>query len=72
VCVCVCVQNAVFCLERICDIVEVNESRLEVVWPIVRNHFEYVLVHAAPKPTFYIERIVVSLFRLSMRLFVKV
>lgn len=61
-------SSAVFCVERLSEIVEHNASRLHLYWPILKTHFEYILTHCVSKPTFYLERIIVNLMQLGILL----
>eukprot|EP01083_Nonionella_stella_P042528 114846_1 len=58
-------EAAVFCLERLFDVVERNVGRLHVIWPLVKSHFELIVSqpHGA-YPNYFMERVVVVLIRL--------
>lgn len=64
-------ENAVFCLERLVDVLEKNQARMEdasvSLWPIIQEVFRAALTRPV-EPTFFLERVVVNLLRLPMRL----
>lgn len=65
-------EAAVFCLERLSDVVEKNQSRMDddgiKLWNIIQDHFATALKEAGDKPNYYLERVVVNLLRFSVRL----
>ncbi len=65
-------EEAVFCLERLRQVVEVNHARLEQtdfpLWPLVAQHLQALLANCADNPSFFAERLVVTLLRFSLRL----
>jgi len=64
-------KAAIFCLERLTDIVERNMNRLEIIWPLVKKHFEDIISNPQfTHPTYYTERAVVNLLRICVMLLV--
>jgi hypothetical protein len=73
-------EAASFCLERLWDIFEKNISiskeRGHLVWRPIRGHLEWIISSLIPKsapnqlppPSFFLERVFVTLFRIVMRL----
>jgi brefeldin A-resistance guanine nucleotide exchange factor 1 len=63
-------ESAVFCIERLSDIVEKNYSRLSAYWYLLKEHFVFILDDALSlsSPTFYLERAIVNLMRLCIYL----
>ena len=63
---------AVFCLDRLCDVLEKNAARLSdphlKLWSTLYDHFFLAISHAPAEPTFYMERLVVNILRFSVRL----
>lgn len=58
---------AVFCVERLTDIIENNHKRLDGYWTTLHHHFRFVLGSVnAQSPNFFLERVIVNLMRLSV------
>ncbi|KAM4590678.1 Golgi-specific brefeldin A-resistance guanine nucleotide exchange factor 1 isoform 3-T3 [Odontesthes bonariensis] len=60
-------EDAAFCLEMLLRIVLENRDRVSCVWQTVRDHLCHLCVHA-PESCFLVERAVVGLLRLAIRL----
>ncbi|KAM4600045.1 Golgi-specific brefeldin A-resistance guanine nucleotide exchange factor 1 isoform 1-T1 [Fundulus diaphanus] len=60
-------EDASFCLEMLLRIVLENRDRVSCVWQTVRDHLYHLCVHA-PESCFLVERAVVGLLRLAIRL----
>ncbi|XP_067331808.1 Golgi-specific brefeldin A-resistance guanine nucleotide exchange factor 1 isoform X1 [Channa argus] len=60
-------EDAAFCLEMLLRIVLENRDRVSCVWQTVRDHFCHLCVHAS-ESCFLVERAVVGLLRLAIRL----
>uniref|UniRef100_A0A1A7X3N0 Golgi-specific brefeldin A-resistance guanine nucleotide exchange factor 1 n=1 Tax=Iconisemion striatum TaxID=60296 RepID=A0A1A7X3N0_9TELE len=60
-------EDAAFCLEMLLRIVLENRDRVLCVWQTVRDHLYHLCVHAA-ESCFLVERAVVGLLRLAIRL----
>ncbi|XP_043993051.1 Golgi-specific brefeldin A-resistance guanine nucleotide exchange factor 1 isoform X2 [Gambusia affinis] len=60
-------EDASFCLEMLLRIVLENRDRVSCVWQTVRDHLYHLCVHAA-ESCFLVERAVVGLLRLAIRL----
>ncbi|KAM3843001.1 Golgi-specific brefeldin A-resistance guanine nucleotide exchange factor 1-like, partial [Diretmus argenteus] len=60
-------EDAAFCLEMLLRIVLENRDRVACVWQTVRDHFYHLCVHANDS-CFLVERAVVGLLRLAIRL----
>eukprot|EP00742_Colponemidia_sp_Colp-10_P009616 GILJ01010503.1.p1 GENE.GILJ01010503.1~~GILJ01010503.1.p1 ORF type:complete len:1514 (+),score=239.29 GILJ01010503.1:28-4569(+) len=59
--------SAVFCLELLTNMTIANEHRINLIWPLVAAHFERILT-ASSSLTLHLERVVVNLLRLCIRL----
>jgi len=59
-------ESAVFCFERLVDVLEKNQARMEdasvSLWPIMQEVFCTALTRPV-EPTFFLERVVVNLLR---------
>uniref|UniRef100_A0A4W3GWT7 Golgi brefeldin A resistant guanine nucleotide exchange factor 1 n=1 Tax=Callorhinchus milii TaxID=7868 RepID=A0A4W3GWT7_CALMI len=60
-------EDAAFCLEMLLRIVLENRDRVSCVWQTVRDHLYHLSVHATEQ-CFLVERAVVGLLRLAIRL----
>ncbi|XP_069577464.1 Golgi-specific brefeldin A-resistance guanine nucleotide exchange factor 1 isoform X2 [Brachyistius frenatus] len=60
-------EDAAFCLEMLLRIVMENRDRVSCVWQTVRDHLCHLCVHAN-ESCFLVERAVVGLLRLAIRL----
>ncbi|XP_056147557.1 Golgi-specific brefeldin A-resistance guanine nucleotide exchange factor 1 [Lampris incognitus] len=60
-------EDAAFCLEMLLRIVLENRDRVSCVWQTVRDHLCHLCVHAT-ESCFLVERAVVGLLRLAIRL----
>ncbi|KAL7877721.1 hypothetical protein SRHO_G00043640 [Serrasalmus rhombeus] len=60
-------EDAAFCLEMLLRIVLENRDRVSCVWQTVRDHLYHLCVHAN-ESCFLVERAVVGLLRLAIRL----
>ncbi|XP_075697731.1 Golgi-specific brefeldin A-resistance guanine nucleotide exchange factor 1 isoform X4 [Rhinoderma darwinii] len=60
-------EDAAFCLEMLLRIVLENRDRVGCVWQVVREHFYHLCAHAV-EYCFLVERSVVGLLRLAIRL----
>ncbi|XP_073452722.1 Golgi-specific brefeldin A-resistance guanine nucleotide exchange factor 1 isoform X4 [Aquarana catesbeiana] len=60
-------EDAAFCLEMLLRIVLENRDRVGCVWQVVRDHFYHLCAHAV-EFCFLVERAVVGLLRLAIRL----
>uniref|UniRef100_H3CF70 Golgi brefeldin A resistant guanine nucleotide exchange factor 1 n=1 Tax=Tetraodon nigroviridis TaxID=99883 RepID=H3CF70_TETNG len=60
-------EDAAFCLEMLLRIVLENRDRVSCVWQTVRDHLYHLCVHAT-ESCFLVERAVVGLLRLAIRL----
>uniref|UniRef100_M3ZUN6 Golgi brefeldin A resistant guanine nucleotide exchange factor 1 n=1 Tax=Xiphophorus maculatus TaxID=8083 RepID=M3ZUN6_XIPMA len=60
-------EDAAFCLEMLLRIVLENRDRVSCVWQTVRDHLYHQCVHAT-ESCFLVERAVVGLLRLAIRL----
>ncbi|XP_028323608.1 Golgi-specific brefeldin A-resistance guanine nucleotide exchange factor 1 isoform X2 [Gouania willdenowi] len=60
-------EDSAFCLEMLLRIVLENRDRVSCVWQTVRDHFFHLCVHAT-ESCFLVERAVVGLLRLAIRL----
>ncbi|KAM9726500.1 LOW QUALITY PROTEIN: Golgi-specific brefeldin A-resistance guanine nucleotide exchange factor 1 [Menidia menidia] len=60
-------EDAAFCLEMLLRIVLENRDRVAFVWQTVREHLCHLCVHAS-ESCFLVERAVVGLLRLAIRL----
>nr|XP_023659672.1 Golgi-specific brefeldin A-resistance guanine nucleotide exchange factor 1 isoform X2 [Paramormyrops kingsleyae] len=60
-------EDATFCLEMLLRIVLENRDRVSCVWQAVRDHLCHLCVHAM-ESCFLVERAVVGLLRLAIRL----
>ncbi|XP_043535120.1 Golgi-specific brefeldin A-resistance guanine nucleotide exchange factor 1 isoform X11 [Chiloscyllium plagiosum] len=60
-------EDAAFCLEMLLRIVLENRDRVSFVWQTVRDHLYQLTVHATEQ-CFLVERAVVGLLRLAIRL----
>uniref|UniRef100_A0A8C5CT48 Golgi brefeldin A resistant guanine nucleotide exchange factor 1 n=1 Tax=Gadus morhua TaxID=8049 RepID=A0A8C5CT48_GADMO len=60
-------EDAAFCLEMLLRIVMENRDRVACVWQTVREHLCHLCVHAT-ESCFLVERAVVGLLRLAIRL----
>ncbi|XP_078387054.1 Golgi-specific brefeldin A-resistance guanine nucleotide exchange factor 1 isoform X5 [Cetorhinus maximus] len=60
-------EDAAFCLEMLLRIVLENRDRVSCVWQTVRDHLYHLTVHATEQ-CFLVERAVVGLLRLAIRL----
>ncbi|XP_066534488.1 Golgi-specific brefeldin A-resistance guanine nucleotide exchange factor 1 isoform X1 [Hoplias malabaricus] len=60
-------EDAAFCLEMLLRIVLENRDRVSCVWQTVRDHLYHLCVHAH-ESCFLVERAVVGLLRLAIRL----
>ncbi|XP_062852206.1 Golgi-specific brefeldin A-resistance guanine nucleotide exchange factor 1 isoform X2 [Trichomycterus rosablanca] len=60
-------EDAAFCLEMLLRIVLENRDRVSCVWQTVRDHLYHLCVHAN-ETCFLVERAVVGLLRLAIRL----
>uniref|UniRef100_A0A8B9L9J2 Golgi-specific brefeldin A-resistance guanine nucleotide exchange factor 1 n=1 Tax=Astyanax mexicanus TaxID=7994 RepID=A0A8B9L9J2_ASTMX len=60
-------EDAAFCLEMLLRIVMENRDRVSCVWQTVRDHLYHLCVHAN-ESCFLVERAVVGLLRLAIRL----
>ncbi|MGH0126606.1 UNVERIFIED_CONTAM: hypothetical protein FKN15_035567 [Acipenser sinensis] len=60
-------EDAAFCLEMLLRIVLENRDRVSCVWQTVRDHLCHLCVHATEN-CFLVERAVVGLLRLAIRL----
>ncbi|XP_058508317.1 Golgi-specific brefeldin A-resistance guanine nucleotide exchange factor 1 isoform X3 [Solea solea] len=60
-------EDAAFCLEMLLRIVLENRDRVSCVWQTVREHLSHLCVHAN-ESCFLVERAVVGLLRLAIRL----
>ncbi|XP_041865617.1 Golgi-specific brefeldin A-resistance guanine nucleotide exchange factor 1 isoform X2 [Melanotaenia boesemani] len=60
-------EDAAFCLEMLLRIVLENRDRVLCVWQTVRDHLYHLCVHAT-ESCFLVERAVVGLLRLAIRL----
>ncbi|GCB69195.1 hypothetical protein scyTo_0001012 [Scyliorhinus torazame] len=60
-------EDAAFCLEMLLRIVLENRDRVSCVWQTVRDHLYHLTVHATEQ-CFLVERGVVGLLRLAIRL----
>ncbi|XP_066549516.1 Golgi-specific brefeldin A-resistance guanine nucleotide exchange factor 1 isoform X2 [Amia ocellicauda] len=60
-------EDAAFCLEMLLRIVLENRDRVSFVWQTVRDHLCHLCVHATEN-CFLVERAVVGLLRLAIRL----
>ncbi|XP_072280556.1 Golgi-specific brefeldin A-resistance guanine nucleotide exchange factor 1 isoform X3 [Pyxicephalus adspersus] len=60
-------EDAAFCLEMLLRIVLENRDRVGCVWQVVRDHLYHLCVHAVDF-CFLVERAVVGLLRLAIRL----
>jgi hypothetical protein len=65
-------QNAaVFCLEKLVDVVEYNQSRLDdktiTLWPAILQHFT-AAIQATTESSYYVERLLVNIMSLPARL----
>ncbi|XP_075466806.1 Golgi-specific brefeldin A-resistance guanine nucleotide exchange factor 1 isoform X11 [Ascaphus truei] len=60
-------EDAAFCLEMLLRIVLENRDRVGCVWQAVRDHFYHLCAHAV-EFCFLVERAVVGLLRLAIRL----
>ncbi|XP_068183227.1 Golgi-specific brefeldin A-resistance guanine nucleotide exchange factor 1 isoform X2 [Antennarius striatus] len=60
-------EDAAFCLEMLLRIVMENRDRVSCVWQTVRDHLYQLCVHAI-ESCFLVERAVVGLLRLAIRL----
>ncbi|XP_017277213.1 Golgi-specific brefeldin A-resistance guanine nucleotide exchange factor 1 isoform X2 [Kryptolebias marmoratus] len=60
-------EDAAFCLEMLLRIVLENRDRVACVWQTVRDHLYHLCVHAN-ESCFLVERAVVGLLRLAIRL----
>ncbi|XP_056879272.1 Golgi-specific brefeldin A-resistance guanine nucleotide exchange factor 1 isoform X3 [Takifugu flavidus] len=60
-------EDAAFCLEMLLRIVLENRDRVSCVWQTVRDHLYHLCVHATDS-CFLVERAVVGLLRLAIRL----
>ncbi|XP_069741695.1 Golgi-specific brefeldin A-resistance guanine nucleotide exchange factor 1 isoform X1 [Narcine bancroftii] len=60
-------EDAAFCLETLLRIVLENRDRVSCVWQTVRDHLYHLTVHAVEQ-CFLVERAVVGLLRLAIRL----
>lgn len=60
-------EDAAFCLEMLLRIVLENRDRVSCVWQTVRDHLCHLCVHAL-ESCFLVERAVVGLLRLAIRL----
>lgn len=60
-------DSAVFFLEFIIKIALQNRDRILLLWPSLREHLSNIII-SAPKVSFLVERAVVGLLRLSIRL----
>ncbi|XP_072138695.1 Golgi-specific brefeldin A-resistance guanine nucleotide exchange factor 1 isoform X4 [Mobula birostris] len=60
-------EDAAFCLEMLLRIVLENRDRVSCVWQAVRDHLYHLTVHATEQ-CFLVERAVVGLLRLAIRL----
>eukprot|EP00474_Spongospora_subterranea_P009548 CRZ10006.1 hypothetical protein [Spongospora subterranea] len=61
-------DSAVFCLERLSNIVDNNAELLieKDIWSIIFQHFKAILASVTSEPSFYMERIIVNLLRLCV------
>ncbi|XP_050981490.1 Golgi-specific brefeldin A-resistance guanine nucleotide exchange factor 1 isoform X2 [Labeo rohita] len=60
-------EDAAFCLEMLLRIILENRDRVSCVWQTVRDHLYQLCVHAS-ESCFLVERAVVGLLRLAIRL----
>ncbi|XP_032868449.1 Golgi-specific brefeldin A-resistance guanine nucleotide exchange factor 1 isoform X2 [Amblyraja radiata] len=60
-------EDAAFCLEMLLRIVLENRDRVSCVWQTIRDHLYHLTVHATEQ-CFLVERAVVGLLRLAIRL----
>uniref|UniRef100_A0AAY4EUE8 Golgi-specific brefeldin A-resistance guanine nucleotide exchange factor 1 n=1 Tax=Denticeps clupeoides TaxID=299321 RepID=A0AAY4EUE8_9TELE len=60
-------EDAAFCLEMLLRIIMENRDRVSCVWQTVRDHLCHLCVHAT-ESCFLVERAVVGLLRLAIRL----
>ncbi|XP_048864709.1 Golgi-specific brefeldin A-resistance guanine nucleotide exchange factor 1 isoform X1 [Brienomyrus brachyistius] len=60
-------EDATFCLEMLLRIILENRDRVSCVWQAVRDHLCHLCVHAT-ESCFLVERAVVGLLRLAIRL----
>lgn len=60
-------EDAAFCLEMLLRIILENRDRVSCVWQTVRDHLYQLCVHAS-ESCFLVERAVVGLIRLAIRL----
>lgn len=58
---------AIFSLECLIKVVLQNRDRIGCIWSLVRNHFYNIIVNASDY-SFFLQRTVVGLFRISARL----
>lgn len=60
-------QSQVFCLELLIRVLLFNRDRVGLLWPLVREHLVDILM-VAKEPCFFVERVIIGLLRLALRL----
>uniref|UniRef100_A0A5K3FVB2 SEC7 domain-containing protein n=1 Tax=Mesocestoides corti TaxID=53468 RepID=A0A5K3FVB2_MESCO len=60
-------KGQVFCLELLIRVLLYNRDRISLLWPLVRGHLVEIL-RSARTPCFLVERVVVGMLRLALRL----